>query len=68
MNALDAITPVDGYKLDHRRQYLDGVEEVLSNFTPRGTRISGCDAVTFLGLQPAIDIHLMERLESLYFL
>ena len=66
MNALDAITPVDGYKLDHRRQYLDGVEEVLSNFTPRGTRISGCDAVTFLGLQPAIDIHLMERLEAFF--
>lgn len=64
--ALDAITPVDGYKLDHRRQYPVGTEEVYSNFTARGTRIPGCDAVTALGLQPFIDIHLMEKLQAFF--
>jgi nicotinamide phosphoribosyltransferase len=66
MNALDSITLVDAYKIGHRQQYPNHTEEVYSNFTPRGTRIPGCDAVTFLGLQPMIDKYLMEGLEEFF--
>lgn len=41
----------DGYKLDHRRQYPEGTEYVLSNFTPRSSRVPGVDEVVFFGLQ-----------------
>lgn len=41
----------DGYKLDHRRQYPEGVTRVLANLTPRGSRIDGIDKVVFFGLQ-----------------
>lgn len=48
---LDITLATDGYKLDHRRQYPAGTEQVLANFTPRGSRIEGIDKVVFFGLQ-----------------
>ena len=47
----NAITLIDGYKLDHRRQYPEGTEYVYSNWTPRGSRIKGIDHVVNIGLQ-----------------
>lgn len=32
---LETILLTDGYKLDHRRQYPKGTEQVYCNFTPR---------------------------------
>ena len=46
---------IDAYKLDHRRQYPDGTTEVLSNFTPRNSRIESIDKVVFFGLQAFLD-------------
>lgn len=46
---------IDAYKLDHRRQYPEGITEVLSNFTPRGSRVKGVDHVVFFGLQVLLD-------------
>ncbi len=46
---------IDAYKLDHRRQYPEGITEVLSNFTPRGSRVPGVDHVVFFGLQALLD-------------
>ena len=66
MNALDAITPVDGYKISHEKMYPEHTDEVYSNFTPRGSRIEGVDEVTFLGLQPAIQQHLMDDLKEFF--
>lgn len=51
----NALTLIDAYKLDHRRQYPEGTERVYSNFTPRGSRISGVDKVVFFGLQAVLD-------------
>lgn len=64
--ALSAITQTDGYKLDHRRQYPAGTEKVYANWTPRGTRIKGVDAVTFVGLQYVIKKRLMEDFEAFF--
>lgn len=50
----------DGYKLDHRRQYPEGTQTVYSNWTPRGSRIPGLDAVVFIGLQRFIDKFITE--------
>lgn len=47
----DAMYLTDGYKLDHRRQFPDGTEYVLANWTARGSRIEGVDSVVFFGLQ-----------------
>lgn len=54
----DALTLIDGYKLDHRRQYPEGTEYVYSNWTPRGSRIEGITEVTFFGLQYFLDEYL----------
>ena len=42
---------LDGYKLDHRRQYPEGTTRVFTNNTPRGSRVAGQDKVVFFGLQ-----------------
>lgn len=45
------LTHTDAYKLDHRRQYPVGTTGVLSNFTPRGSRIERVEGVINFGLQ-----------------
>jgi nicotinamide phosphoribosyltransferase len=55
---MDALTLIDGYKLDHRRQYPVKTEYVYSNWTPRGSRIEGIDRVTFFGLQYFLEEYL----------
>lgn len=42
---------LDGYKIDHRRQYASGTEYVASNLTPRTSRVPEAEGVTFFGLQ-----------------
>lgn len=59
---LNPILLVDGYKLDHRRQYPPGTERVYSNFTARGSRVEGQQRVVFLGLQYFIQRYLMDEL------
>lgn len=56
----------DGYKLDHRRQYVPGTEYVYSNWTARGSRIKEIDKVTFFGLQYAIQKRLMDDFEAFF--
>lgn len=55
------ITYIDGYKLDHRRQYPPGTETVYSNWTARSSRIPGQDEVVFFGLQYFLRKYLMEN-------
>ncbi len=47
----NALTLIDGYKIDHRRQYPEGTTKVYSNWTPRGSRVAGADGIIFFGLQ-----------------
>lgn len=49
---------IDGYKIDHRRQYPEGTEYVYSNFTPRSSRVDGVDEVVFFGLQAFLKLIL----------
>lgn len=58
---------IDGYKLDHRRQYPEDVTKVYSNFTPRGSRIDGQTSVVFLGLQYFLERYLNEMMHMGFF-
>lgn len=64
---MNPITLIDGYKLDHRRQYPPGTETVYSNFTARGSRVEGQHDVTFLGLQYALQKYLVEDMLGFFF-
>jgi nicotinamide phosphoribosyltransferase len=63
----DLITMVDGYKVDHRRQYPPGTEYVYSNFTPRSTRVPGETKVVFFGLQYFLQAYLQELAHETFF-
>ncbi len=51
---MNPITLIDGYKLDHRRQYPDKTTGVYSNWTPRESRVPSVNRVVFFGLQFAL--------------
>lgn len=61
------ITLIDGYKLDHRRQYPPGTRRVYSNLTPRSSRIEGQESVVFLGLQYFLRRYLIEEMTAGFF-
>lgn len=63
---MSAILLIDGYKLDHRRQYPPGTEYVYSNWTPRGSRIEGQNEVVFFGLQYFLKRYLMEEMGEFF--
>lgn len=62
----NAITKIDGYKLDHRRQYPNCTEYVYSNWTPRGSRVDGVEEVVFVGLQYYLDKYLGEEFDEFF--
>lgn len=59
---------IDGYKLDHRRQYEPGTTRVYSNWTPRSSRVMGQDKVVFFGLQYFLDHYLHTLMQREFFL
>jgi nicotinamide phosphoribosyltransferase len=63
----NAITLIDGYKLDHRRQYPAGTEYVYSNWTPRGSRIKGITHVVNIGLQYFLQEYLGNQFGDTFF-
>lgn len=67
MNNLLPPTLLDGYKIDHRRQYPQNSTLVFSNFTSRGTRVEGLDKVVFFGLQYFIKRYLIEDWNTNFF-
>ena len=64
---MNPMTLIDGYKLDHRRQYPADTRKVYSNWTPRSSRVPGQDRVVFFGLQAFIDKYLVEKLNRQFF-
>jgi nicotinamide phosphoribosyltransferase len=57
------ITPTlgtDGYKIDHRRQYVPETRMVVSNGTPRKSRVEGVNAVVVFGIQAYVIGTLIE--------
>lgn len=61
------IEAIDGYKIDHRRQYPEGTEYVYSNFTPRSSRVEGVDKVVFFGLQAFLSQYLGILFDATFF-
>lgn len=64
---MNPITLIDGYKLDHRRQYPADTRRVYSNWTPRSSRIEGQDRVVFFGLQAFLEKYLTDLMSSEFF-
>lgn len=64
---LYAPTAVDGYKTGHPEQYPNNSVTVAANFTPRGSRVAGCDKVTFVGLQYFIKEYLVKNWNDTFF-
>jgi len=61
-------TTADGYKLDHRRQYTDGTNMVLSNLTGRNTRrASGDKKTVWFGLQYLVKKYLIKKWNKKFF-
>lgn len=58
---------MDGYKLDHRRQYPKGTQYVYSNWTPRSSRIAGQNEVVLFGLQYFLKRYLMDYMDEFLF-
>ena len=63
---MNIMTAIDGYKLDHRRQYPPGTQKVYSNWTPRSSR-TGESAVVFFGLQYLIAHYLEDEMRRNFF-
>lgn len=64
---LNPLTLIDGYKLDHRRQYPPNTTKVYSNWTPRGSRVTGAIGIIFFGLRYFIQ-YVLEELWKDFFL
>jgi nicotinamide phosphoribosyltransferase len=63
----NALTKIDFYKTDHRRQAPDGTALIYENFTPRASRIKGIDKVVFIGLQAVILAYLIKEWNEAFF-
>ena len=64
---LNPATAIDGYKVDHRRQYPDNTEVVFSNLTARTTRRDYTEHVVFFGLQYFIKSFLIKNWNEDFF-
>lgn len=64
---LNPATAIDGYKVDHRRQYPDNTEVVFSNLTARTTRREYTDQLVFFGLQYFIKSFLIKNWDEEFF-
>lgn len=60
-------TQIDGYKVDHRRQYPKNTQLIASNLTARGTRRTGTDKVVFFGLQYFLKEYLINQWNQNFF-
>ena len=58
---------LDGYKLDHKNQYPDGLEFVSSNLTPRTTRRPYTRSVVTFGIQYFVKEYLIEQWQNNFF-
>jgi len=58
---------IDGYKVDHRRQYPQGTETIFSNLTARKTRRQNVNETVFFGLQYFVKKYLIEEWSKDFF-
>jgi nicotinamide phosphoribosyltransferase len=67
MSATSAITFKDGYKADHRSQYPTQTAYILTNFTPRKSRVEGVDSVVCFGINYFVKEFLIEYFNETFF-
>lgn len=60
-------TQIDGYKVDHRRQYPKGTQKIVSNLTARSTRRPNTNKVVFAGLQYFVQEYLVNQWQKEFF-
>ncbi len=60
-------TAIDGYKVDHKRQYPDKTQLIFSNMTPRKTRRPNVENVVFFGLQYFLKEYLIDQWNKNFF-
>lgn len=61
------IFAIDFYKVGHIDQYPVGTTHVWGNWTPRRSRLPGCEEVVFLGLRYLIEEYLIKRFNEEFF-
>jgi nicotinamide phosphoribosyltransferase len=64
---INPATLVDGYKVDHKRQYPEGTEIIVSNLTARSTRRTNTNKVVFAGLQYFLKEFLIKQWNENFF-
>jgi nicotinamide phosphoribosyltransferase len=64
---MSAVNKIDFYKADHRSQYPQGTELVLSNLTARKSRLPEIKNTVFFGLQYFIKKYLIEDWDLSFF-
>lgn len=64
---LNFILLLDGYKLDHRRQYPKNTQYIFSNYTCRASRIFGQNDAIFFGLQYTLQRYLIDLANETFF-
>lgn len=67
MQNINPETQIDGYKVDHRRQYPVGTQVIASNLTARGTRRPNTKQAVFFGLQYFIKEYLINQWNENFF-
>ena len=63
---IPALFQTDAYKLGHIKMYPNGIEEIYSNFTNRGSRIEGVNHVVNFGLQGFIRRYLIDDFRDFF--
>lgn len=64
---INPATAIDGYKVDHRRQYPDNTQVIFSNLTARKTRRPNQPKMVFFGLQYFIKDFLIRQWNENFF-
>lgn len=64
---LNPVTAIDGYKVDHRRQYPDNTQIIFSNLTARATRREYTKEMVFFGLQYFVKNFLIKTWQENFF-
>lgn len=67
MNNVTPTLLTDGYKIDHRRQYVKETNTVVANMTPRKSRVKGIDKVVVFDLQAYIISTLIDLWNTEFF-
>lgn len=63
---IPALFQTDAYKLGHIKMYPEGIQEIYSNFTNRGSRISSVQHVVNFGLQGFIKKYLVDDFNDFF--